>query len=145
MKMIFSLFGRPRELSYCLSTLKRCRRAKEFEIHFDINDAANPVNTDVVRQVEDFAGRSGLKCIVDKLPDGHGPDRNILRSLRKFKETVIYCAGDVIFHEDCLAKYLELHEKYPDNPCSLYHAYSHPLHHEKNHTIAGIFAFESYF
>jgi hypothetical protein len=97
----------------------------------------------VVAEVERFRTTSGMRCSVRKLPDGFGPDRNIYRSLRPFRERVLYCAGDVLFHPAGLDKYRELDERFPDNPLSLYHSYAHPMRYESDYAVLNSFAFET--
>lgn len=143
MQLVFSLFGRHRELACCLRSLKECERVEELSVHFDINQAEHPNNVEVRRIVAEFVANSGLQCSVRELEDGHGPDRNIYRTLSRFDTKVLYCAGDVLFHPRCLSKYLELNERFPDNPITLYHSFAHTIEYHEDYAVVGTFAFES--
>jgi hypothetical protein len=143
MKVVFSLFGRPRELRYCLESLARCNAAQEFAVHIDINSADLPVNREVNTIVDEFARSSGLMVTVQRRSDGFGPDINIMRTLKQFRERVIYCAGDVLFHRECLERYRRLNERFPDNPLTLYHSFAHAIHYEKEFAFMRTYAFES--
>jgi hypothetical protein len=143
MKIVFSLFGRPRELAYCLQSLRECARVNEFSVEIDINDHGNAANREVCEQVERFAAESGLQCTVRRLDNGFGPDRNIFRTLSRYDERVLYCAGDILFHPQCLEKYLRLNERFPNNPLSLYHSFAHPIRYEADHAVLPTFAFET--
>jgi hypothetical protein len=135
MQIVFSLYGRPKEFHFCLKNLLKCRRLNECEVHFDINEAGNPKNDDVKKEVQNFVRTSGLKCTVQEYPDGDGADMNVLRTWRKFPHRILYSASDVLMHEDCLAKYLELNKRFPNNPVSLYHSLAHPIYYEPDRAV----------
>jgi hypothetical protein len=124
--IVFSLFGRPRELEICLESLRQCENLDRFIVHFDLNEDMNPANEAVFQIIEKYKGEYP-QTMITLYNDGHGPDRNNLRTLRRFREKIIYFAGDVLLHPQALAKYLELNAQYPDNPLSLYHSKYHRL------------------
>ena len=143
MEIAFSLFGRPRELSCCLRSLSRCEAIERFSVHFDINMSDHAANIEVREIVDDFVENSGISCSLREFKDGYGPDRNIFRTLKGYNERVLYCAGDVLFHPRCLTKYLELNDRFPNNPISLYHSFAHTIEYFENYAVLGTFAFES--
>lgn len=135
MQIVFSLYGRPNELAFCLKSLLEANSIEKFKIHFDINESDNPKNDDVNRQVEKFTAESGLECTVYKHQDGYGADINVHRTLSKFSKKVLYFAGDVLIHKKCLEKYLELNARFPEYPITLYHPLTHPIRYKNDFAI----------
>lgn len=135
MKIVFSLFGRPKELKYCFQSLLSAKRFNEFEVYIDINDYQNSINDDVCRQAEKFVSECGVPCELNKLNDGFGANINMYRTLNKFSEKVLYMASDVLIHYECLDKYLTLNERFPDYPITLYHPLPHPLYYKDDFAV----------
>jgi len=143
MKIVFSLFGRPDELRFCLQSLQLCKEVDQWEIDIDINDESNEANTEVNQIVDTFIQSSPLKVSCHKHADGNGADRNIFRTLSRYNERVLYCAGDVLFHPEALVQYRLVNDRFSPFPVTLYHSFAHKVIYKKDYAILKSTAFES--
>jgi hypothetical protein len=124
--LVFSLYGRHREFELCLESLRQCAHLDRYTCFLDINQAGLPVNAEIVRLAEAYQ-KEFPHTVITKYTDGYGSDFNNLRTVRKFREKIIYFAGDVLLHPQALVKYEELNAEYPDAPLTLYHSKYHRL------------------